>query len=197
MTGRRFHDSIDPHRRVRMLSSEDRARWLHADDLVKESGISQGMTCIDLGCGAGALSFPLVNATGEEGAVYAVDTSAEALDHIRAKDPPENLKTVNSEAARTGLESGIADFCFMLLLLHEVEQPERVLAEAYRLLKPGGKAVALEWREDAEIPMPPRNERIGKEKIEPLMTGAGLSDLEYKEWGKSRYIMTGSKNTSG
>ena len=106
----------DPDSRIRMLGSEDRQKWLRVDDLIKEPGITRGMTCVDLGCGAGALSFPLLLFVGEEGKVYAVDNDERTIEYIRAKNPPPNLIPVISDAARTDLESKIADFCFIFYL---------------------------------------------------------------------------------
>jgi ubiquinone/menaquinone biosynthesis C-methylase UbiE len=184
----------NPESRIRMLGSEDRQKWLKVDDLLKEAGISRGMTCVDLGCGAGTLSFPLLLAVGEEGKVYAVDSDERMIEHIRTKNPPPNLVPVKSDADRTGLEDRTADFCFMVLLLHEVEEPDSVMTEAFRLLKPGGRALVLEWRVDLDIPHPPVNERINREQIEQLFEQAGFSGFEYTDWSRSHYIATGSKN---
>jgi ubiquinone/menaquinone biosynthesis C-methylase UbiE len=188
----------DPKRRVRLLDSEDRARWLKADDLIKKvADISVGMTCIDLGSGTGAISFPLASAVGNTGKVYAVDISDKIIGRIREKSPPSNLVPVVNDAGQTGLESRIADVCFMVLLLHEVEHPEKILAEAFRLLKPGGKALVLEWREDFDSPHPPRNERITRIKAEQLFKEAGFYSFEYINWSRSHYIATGIKDTTG
>lgn len=184
----------NPESRIRMLGSEGRQKWLRVDDLIKEAGISRGMTCVDLGCGAGTLSFPLLLSVGEEGKVYAVDSDERMIEHIRTKNPPANLVPVKSDAARTDLEDRTADICFMVLLLHEVEQPDSVMAEAFRLLKPGGGALVLEWRVDLDIPHPPVDERINREQIERLFEQAGFSGFEYTDWSRSHYIATGSKN---
>jgi ubiquinone/menaquinone biosynthesis C-methylase UbiE len=184
----------DPKRRGRILSSRDRRGWLRADDAIKEKcGVRPGMTCIDLGCGAGAFSFPLAEAVGEKGKVYAVDNNADVLNIINEKIPPQNLVTVNADVRHTGLDGAIADLCLMVLILHEVEPPEEVMAEAYRLLKPGGKTMVLEWRMDFDSPHPPRDERIGKERMERLFAGAGFTSSDYTEWSNSHYIATAMK----
>ena len=94
----------------------------------------------------------------------------------------------------TGLDDSIADVCFLRLLLHEVEQPEKVLAEAYRLLKPGSKTVALEWRYEPDTQGPPQSERISKDEIEQLFNQAGYLNRRYKEWTESLYLFTSSKD---
>ncbi len=183
----------DPKRRARMLGSEERGKWLNVDGVIAKAGISPGMVCVDLGCGAGALSIPLSKAVGEKGKVYAVDTAGDVLDIIREKNPPDNLVVLQKDAAGTGLNASIADRCFMVLLLHEVP-PEGVIAEAYRLLKSGGRAIILEWRMDFDSPRPPRNERIDTDRMELLLTQAGFSSFESTEWSDSQYLAAAVKS---
>ncbi len=190
-----MEDYYDPKRRVRMLDSEDRARWLKVDDLIsKVAGITAGMICVDLGCGTGTISLPLASAVGTKGKVYAVDTNAKVIERIKEKNPPPNLIPVLGDAGNTGLESQVADSCFMVLILHEVVQPEKIMTEAFRLLKREGKALALEWREDFDSPHPPHNERINIKEVEQLFKKAGFSRFEYINWSRSHYVATAIKN---
>lgn len=183
----------EPGRRARMLGSSERSRWLRVDDVIREkAGVRPGMVCVDLGCGAGVFSVPLAAAVGETGKVYAVDTSSEALNVIREKEPPPNLIIVQADAADTKIEGGIADLCLMVLFLHEVS-PEGILTEAFRLLKPEGRALVLEWKKDMDSPMPPRNERIGREQIKQLLEDAGFTSFEYTDWSDSHYVATAAK----
>jgi ubiquinone/menaquinone biosynthesis C-methylase UbiE len=187
----------EPKKQMRALDSEERAKWLRTRELIKEeSGVTRGMTCIDLGCGGGVFAFPMVLAVGDEGTVYAVDINAEALGIIRKKNPPANLKLLERDAARTGLESQIADFCLIALLLHEVEQPGKVMDEAFRLLKPEGKVMIMEWRTEPGVEGPPHNERIAREKMEQLFEQAGFSGFKYNVWTRSHYVASGNKNKS-
>lgn len=189
-----MEEHFDTERRIQMLGSEQRRKWLRTDDLIKDViGTTRGMICVDLGCGMGALSFPLADAVGSEGKVYAVDKDAVIIDRIRAKNPPANLIPVQGDAGQTGLEAEIADIGLMVLILHEVEPPSRVLAEAFRLLKPGGRAISLEWREDFDSPHPSPDERIGREKMEQLFRDAGFSSFEYANWSDSHYLATAVK----
>jgi len=174
------------------IDKGNRGKWLRVDDLITESGIDKGMICIDLGCGAGALAIPLTGAVGNTGKVYAVDINKAILDRLKSKNPPENLVMVNSDAAETGLKNAIADYVFIILVLHEAE-PDKVLAEAYRLLKPGGKVLAMEWRTDIDLMGPPQQERISKEKLEQLYRQTGFKDFQCKDWTKGQYIATGTK----
>jgi ubiquinone/menaquinone biosynthesis C-methylase UbiE len=174
------------------LDGEGRLKELKPYDLLREvAGISDGMVCIDFGSGTGTFALPLAELVGNQGKVYAVDRSAEMHVHIQAKNPPPNLVLVESDVIQTGLDSQIADVCLLAFILHEVKQPSILMSEAVRLLKPGGKAVVVEWRADSVLRGPPQSKRITRTQIEEIIKQAGLSLLEYHDWSINHYIAIG------
>lgn len=185
-------------RRAPRLDSEERLEELRLDELLKDvAGVRPGMTCVDLGCGTGTFSVVMAEHAGPGGMVYAVDDSAEMLDHLRARRPPGNLKTVHADAGATGLESGIADYCLMAFILHEVRQPERLAAEALRLLKAGGGAMVVEWRSELESPGPPQRIRLSEARMTALLTEAGFVDFSYAVWSGNHYRAMCRKPAAG
>jgi ubiquinone/menaquinone biosynthesis C-methylase UbiE len=184
---------FDP-KRAPILDSEERIKELRPYQLLKDTAvIKTGMTCIDLGCGTGTFSFPMLLCVGTEGVVYAVDDSAEMLEHIRAKNPPPNLILVHGNVSQTGLNNEIADFCLLASILHEVDQPANLLAEAFRLLKPEGRVLVVEWKADLDSPGPPQSRRLSRETVEQLFKQANLGNFEYIDWSRNHYVTTGSK----
>jgi ubiquinone/menaquinone biosynthesis C-methylase UbiE len=156
---------FDP-KRAPGLDSEERIKELRPYELLNDiARIKPGMTCIDLGCGTGTFSFPMLLCVGTAGVVYAVDDSDEMLEHIRAKNPPVNLILVNSDVSRTGLYNEIADFCLLSSILHEVDLPANLLTEAFRLIKPGGRILAVEWKAELDSPSPPQRLRISQKRL--------------------------------
>src|SRR5215468_109668 len=90
----------------------------------------------DLGCGTGTVSEWLSLFCER---VIAVDASREMLQAAR-----ENLGGQKHVQLRQGsleklpIENGELDIALMMLVLHHLPEPKRVLAEAARALKPGG-----------------------------------------------------------
>ncbi len=192
-----MEEYFDPKNRALRMGNEERIKALRPNELIKDlAGVTKGMTCIDLGCGPGVLSFTMVLCVGNQGIVYATDSSDEMLEYIRAKNPPGNLTLVQCDASQTGLDSNIADFCLMSLILHDIEQPDTVMAEAFRLLKPEGKALVMELREDSNTPHHPPDILIGRERLERLFKQAGFSCFECTDWSRSCYVATGIKSKS-
>jgi len=177
-----------------VLDSEERLKELRPYELLKDrAGVKPGMTCIDLGSGTGTFTFPLLLCVGAEGVVYAVDDSDEMQDYIRSKNPPPNLIFVHNDVRRTGLDDGIADFCLLASILHEVDQPADLLAEAFRLLKPGGRILDLDWKAELDSPGPPQRRRLSREKVEKLLGQAGFINADYSDWSRNHYITLANK----
>ena len=96
----------------------------------------------DLGCGTGTVSEWLSLFCER---VIAVDASREMLQAAR-----ENLGGRKHVQLRQGsleklpIENGELDIALMMLVLHHLPEPKRVLAEAARALKPGGRLLVLD-----------------------------------------------------
>jgi ubiquinone/menaquinone biosynthesis C-methylase UbiE len=178
-----------------MLDSEERIRELRPLELVRDIGVlANGMTAIDLGCGTGIFTLPMAKLVGDKGRVYAVDDSAEMLERVRAKNPPPNVRLLLADMVSNGIESQIADLCLLSSVLHEVEQPGKLMAETFRLLKPGGKVVVMDWKkESASPPGPPVKLRISRPRVERLIGRVGFIAFAYLDWSSHYYVATGQK----
>ncbi|MCP3065347.1 metalloregulator ArsR/SmtB family transcription factor [Myxococcus sp. K38C18041901] len=98
----------------------------------------------DFGCGTGVLSVALGRWARH---VWAIDQNAVALEQARERAAGGGLTNVSflcEDLHRLSLESGQLDLVVISQSLHHVEEPAAVLAEAARLLKPGGRLVVLE-----------------------------------------------------
>jgi len=98
----------------------------------------------DFGCGTGVLSVAIARWARH---VWAIDQNAEALAQAReraGREQAANVTFLCEDLQRLSLESGRMDLVVISQSLHHVEDPASVLAEAARLLKPGGRLVLLE-----------------------------------------------------
>jgi 2-polyprenyl-3-methyl-5-hydroxy-6-metoxy-1,4-benzoquinol methylase len=98
----------------------------------------------DFGCGTGTLSVAIARWARR---VWAIDQNPEALAHAReraAREGRTNIQFLCEDLHCLSLPSGERELVVISQSLHHVESPAAVLAEAARLLKPGGKLVVLE-----------------------------------------------------
>lgn len=126
----------------------------------------------DLGAGTGALTAwiaPLVER------VVAVDDSEAMLEVLRTRTAGAGNVEVRAGALELlPLEDATVDVAFLVLALHYVVEPWRVLAEAQRVLKRGGRLIVVDMREhDRE------EYRAEMGHVWPGFTPAQLDD-----WGK-------------
>jgi ubiquinone/menaquinone biosynthesis C-methylase UbiE len=188
------HDGIFDVRKAGMLDSPGRLQELRPDVLLREiAGVREGQTAVDLGSGTGVFALPMAGIAGKDGRVYAVDNSPAMMEHIRAKNPPPNLVPVLADVTSTGLPDAVTDVCLLASILHEVSEPGRLVAEAARLLKPGGRVVVVDYRAEKDSPGPPQHKRISQEHLKRLFEQAGLSFQSYREWTASYYAAIGEK----
>jgi ubiquinone/menaquinone biosynthesis C-methylase UbiE len=111
-----------------------------SDGLLGEIKIRAGYTLLDYGCGPGRYEPLLSEQVGPWGTVYALDIHPLAVRKVEklAEDRGStNVETILS-ACETGLSGESVDVVLLLDIFHMLSEPERVLAELHRVLKPGG-----------------------------------------------------------
>jgi ubiquinone/menaquinone biosynthesis C-methylase UbiE/biotin operon repressor len=98
----------------------------------------------DLGAGEGTIS-QLMAQRAER--VIAIDNSEKMVEFgsdLAQKHGLHNLEYRLGELEAVPIESGTVDLAFFSQALHHARHPERALAEAHRILKPGGRVAILD-----------------------------------------------------
>lgn len=110
--------------------------------------IIKGMKGADFGCGAGYFTGLLANSVGIDGVIYAIDIQEEVL-----KEAQEFLKNLDLNNVKfllqnleinSGLESNFLDFVFISQVLYQNDSFDKIIKEAYRVLKTEGYLIVLE-----------------------------------------------------
>src|SRR5215470_14996906 len=96
----------------------------------------------DLGCGTGQVSAALAPFVER---IVAVDGSAAMLQAARKRlHGIDNVDLRRGELESLPIDDGRLDAATLMLVLHHVAEPDRALAEALRVLKPGGRVVLVD-----------------------------------------------------
>ncbi len=96
----------------------------------------------DLGCGTGTVSQWLSQFCGR---IIAVDASKEMLEAANENlAGHEQVELRHGSLEKLPIKNGELDIALMMLVLHHLPEPKRVLAEAARALKPGGRVLILD-----------------------------------------------------
>ncbi len=120
---------------IALLRAESRHRnpWI-GDEIVRQLGPSP-CRVLDLGCGAGFLSNHLAT-LGHR--VTGIDTTPENLPIARAHDVTKTVTYEFGDACDLRFPDASFDVVCAMDLLEHVLEPEKLLAEASRVLRPGG-----------------------------------------------------------
>jgi ubiquinone/menaquinone biosynthesis C-methylase UbiE len=138
----------------------------------------------DLGCGEGYLTIEVARWAAR---VIAVDRSAEVL--RRARELARRRRTTNITWKRGEIEKvPLADAQVNLVLLsqalHHAACPDRAVAEAARILKPGGRVLVLDLRAHEEHWVKERldDRWLGFDEatIEGLLRAAGFDRVQVR-----------------
>jgi ubiquinone/menaquinone biosynthesis C-methylase UbiE len=139
------------------LERAERADEERPDLLLFELELAPGMTVADIGAGTGYHTWRIAQRVGDAGLVYAVDVQPEMLDLLALQLKERgvrNVKAVLGTATEPRLPEASLDLAFMADVYHEFEYPYEMLAAIVRALKPGGRAVFVEFKaENAAVPI--------------------------------------------
>jgi ubiquinone/menaquinone biosynthesis C-methylase UbiE len=108
-------------------------------DVLKEAGIEPGYCVLDYGCGPGGYIAPLAQLVGTSGEIYALDIHPLAIKEVQkiaARNAITNVKTIESDC-KTGLMDNHLDVVLLYDTFRDLSQPDDVLSELHRVLKPG------------------------------------------------------------
>lgn len=182
---------FDTRKRFRLLSDE-RTAHLQPEKLLRELGLSEGMTIADIGCGPGFFTIPAAQIVGPTGMALAADIQGEMLSTVRSRALEfglSNVRIVKTNDREIPIPAGTCDFALLAFTLHEIEHRASFLHRAARLLKPGGKLILLEWEKVESDPGPPVEDRISPEELVADAQAAGLHSISERSLGANQYLL--------
>jgi SAM-dependent methyltransferase len=104
--------------------------------------IQSGQTVVDLGSGAGFDAFIIAQEVGETGKVIGVDLSSDMIGLARKNAKTGNygqVEFVKGDIEALPLDADVADHVVSNCVINLSQHKDKVYAEAYRVLKPGGR----------------------------------------------------------
>ena len=124
------------------LWKDDLIAWLAAP----KSAV--GYHLVDVAGGTGDVSKRFLDSAGPGGRCTLIDISSEMLKVAKerfAGTPPERLQILNGDAQALPLPDACADAYSIAFGIRNVTHIDRALSEAFRVLRPGGRFLCLEF----------------------------------------------------
>ena len=129
----------------------EESSFLNPLKVARAAGIHEGMQVADFGAGSGFFTRAALRLVGQGGVVWAVDIHRDILPHIKSVALAEGLTNVEvvygdvEVAGGSNLPAEYFDTVIVANLLFATEHKRELAAEAYRVLKQGGRALLVDW----------------------------------------------------
>lgn len=169
---------FDPGRLQRLLDPE-RRRWNDPDRILACLDLRPGEVLADVGAGPGWFALPAAARVGPAGRVYSLDVQEAMLEVLIRRAREAGLgQAVAALRVREGepwpLGDGSCDAALVANVYHEVADRPGFLRELYRILRPGGRVLLVEWKREPTPLGPPLAERLDPEDVERDLARAGF-----------------------
>lgn len=171
---------------------------------LENAGIKEGDILVDAACGEGRFTFEASKLVGDSGSIYAVDISEEAIEILRQKATENeltNIQTFISDIDHSiPLKDNLADVCLLANIVHGLNAHDKIdgtLKETFRILKPGGTLIIIDFKKISGPPGPPIDIRLTPDEMAELVSEYGFKSQKTKVVGDYHYriLFTKESNT--
>ena len=107
---------------------------------------SKNKTLIDVACGTGDLAKLFLNLTNEKNKIFCVDPNKGMISKGKIKlKNYKNIKWIVATAEKLPIKNNSCDYYTISFGIRNTKNLNKVFSEAYRVLKPGGHFLCLEF----------------------------------------------------
>ena len=186
--------------KLEKLNDPVRFESLPPDAFFEALGSPDGPSAIvEIGAGTGLFAEEF-SRRAPGATVYVTDIAEEALAWIRANRPgvaDGRIVPVLSAESCVPLDDGLADAVYMINLHHELEDPAATYADAFRLLKPGGRLLVVDWAARETPKGPPLPSRATAGMLDAVIRSAGFGEIVIDEARLPWHIMVTARRPAG
>ncbi len=115
-------------------------------NLIRWMNPSKDKKLVDVACGTGDLGKLFLDLTDKDGEIFCVDPNKEMIGKGKTKlNDYKNINWIIAPAENLPLKDNSCDYYTISFGLRNTKDLNKALSEAYRILKPGGRYLCLEF----------------------------------------------------
>ena len=184
---------MDPAR-IERLRSPERLEHFDPSRIWQILKPTPDCTLVDIGTGVGYIALPFAKqypAATVHGCDI-LDGMIELLCEDAAAQGLTNVNGIVMTRNAVDLPDDTADFITMAQLHHELDEPEPLLVECKRLLKPGGTVAIVDWKDEENERSPSAGRRVPEATIRAQLEAAGFTDRQSHDVYEFHQFLTGT-----
>lgn len=189
MTDKKF----DP-KKLKKLNNPQRLKDVPVEYILNKLDLKQSNVFVEIGAGTAFFSIAFLQ-QAKPSTLYACDISDTMLNWITENVLPHHpaIHPIQSLEESIPLENEIADLVFTIHLHHELESPDLIFDEAFRLLHTGGKVLVIDWKKQDMPEGPPTHIRCTPEDIKIQMENSGFKNIQTSDELEKHFFVIGEK----
>ena len=114
--------------------------------LINMMNPSQNQNLIDVACGTGDIAKLFLDFTNKDNKIFCIDPNKNMIKKAKIKlKNYKNIKWIVNSAENLSLKENSCDYYIISFGLRNTKNLNKSLSEAYRVLKPGGRYLCLEF----------------------------------------------------
>lgn len=161
-------------------------KLFETEHILHRMGVGPGQVIADLGCGgSGYFVLQAAKMVGSKGTVFGIDVLKSALSNLVSRAKLANLQNIipvwsNLEMYRGArlVRDEVVDVSLLINLLFQSKRHTDIMREAYRMLKPGGRLLILDWKVSGMKMGPTPDDVIHVSDVRRVAEDAGFLFME-------------------
>jgi ubiquinone/menaquinone biosynthesis C-methylase UbiE len=188
---------IDPAR-VARLRDPQRLEDVNPELVWRTIEPQSDAVIIDVGAGVGFLTLPFAQHY-PQAQIYACDILPGMLELLKESAAAESLSNINClrmEDTTIPLPDQFANLVMMLQVHHELTDPQSLLTDCHRVLKPGGVLAIIDWKDEDNGKSPPPGRRVPEPTMRTQMAEASFTQIQSYPLYVYHNFLTGKADTT-
>ena len=191
-----MNDNNPDSQKINKLNNPGRLLDIPPEYIWNKLTIVKPDVLVDIGAGTGFFSVHFLNYT-KNGKIFACDISDIMIQWMKNNICPKysNIVPLKIEENVVPLEDGIADLVYMMNLHHELDNPEAILEESFRILKKNGTIFIVDWKKEDMSEGPPTHIRYLPEQVKDQLANVGFKNITIFDEMPKHFLVVAEKDS--